>query len=200
MLSYPGLYPTRFRALLEIWGNSGNYCWNESGELVRSYVDDRSTTEMDYSDLDQRQVRIDNEHRSHQDLYDRWCNEIKIERMERELRAANIDLYASTEMMAGAHQTEQIMSSLGEFSSGNLFTIPENATPEFRQAAMDFIDDLCPMLYYAAQAKKDGGLWGSLQAQKREIYGPQAFDEHEAATHALIDTILKEIKDKENGR
>jgi hypothetical protein len=191
MLSYPGLYPTRFSVLLEIWGNSGNFVWTTNGELVRSYVDERSVDEMNYSDLDDRQHQIETE-RYDSGLRTGWLNEIKIERMERALRAANIDLYASTDLTV-YHQADRIISIFGSCSYSNLFKVPENATEEFRQAAMDFIDDLCPMLYLASQANTDGGLREKLIAQKREIFGPEAYDEREANFARITDELVKEL-------
>jgi hypothetical protein len=191
MLSYPGLYPTRFSVLLEIWGHSGNFIWTTKGELVRSYVDERSVTEMNYSDLDDRQHQIETD-RYDSGLRTGWLNEIRIERMERALRAANIDLYASTDLTV-YNQAERIVSIFGSCSYSNLFKVPENATEEFRQAAMDFIDDLCPMLYHASMANKDEGLREKLLAQKREIFGPEAYDEREARLNSITEELVKEL-------
>lgn len=193
MLTYPSLYPTRFLALKEIFGNSGNYRWNAEGELVASYRDDRDPTVMNYSDLDEREASIAKNGYG-ADLEQRFLNEVKIERMQRQLREANIDLYASTTVIEpGSIDVYSLARDWWSGCRANIFSVPANAEESFREGALDFINVLTPRLHFISGEKKDDGLLERLRSSYEAILGPGVME----AMTDLAAEIMAEIRAEE---
>jgi hypothetical protein len=110
MNTYPTLYPDRLSCLRGLF-TTGNYHWNKKGCLVPAHADDRDPSVMNFSDLDEREARLTaNEFEAPSSLQAKRAYELKVERTLRQLRADNIDLVASSEILTGGDLTYEQLS------------------------------------------------------------------------------------------
>lgn len=114
--TYPTLYTDRTSVLFGIFCSLGaGYEWDDNGCIVNRFADyGRNPTVMDYSDLDHDAERLTEEEAKGHGIasyYKARRAELECERMVREHRAKNIDIYAS-ERMSGARVSYESLSNL----------------------------------------------------------------------------------------
>jgi hypothetical protein len=110
MNTYPALYPDRLSCLRGLFTTS-NYRWDKKGCLVHAYPEDRDASVMNFSDLDERAAKLAaNEFEAPPSLQAKRVYELKVERTLRQLRADNIDLVASSEILCGGDLSYEQLS------------------------------------------------------------------------------------------
>ena len=139
MLTYPLLYPTRNRAMIDIFLTT-NYYWNQKGEIVPAYpFEEDFEGPIDISDL----AKSDAEWKDHFDEFSQ-CILVRneLERRTRLFRAEHIDQYAKYGE-ADRYSYSDLDDWYLENDRSVLFSAPfGKIDPEWAQAMEAFIADM----------------------------------------------------------
>ncbi len=221
LFTYPSLYAGGPGMILAHYFASGGtgYGWDKNGAL-RNFCDEKTSSKMDYSDLDERASRLP-EDKDYADLYVGREMEIEAERVQRQFYEKNIDKILSaplTTMYFGVQDHSRLTKDVYPDTALGL-QFPDNINEDCGMVLLKFYDHWLyrlncefgvgsyskykdhpanePFPWWPDNAAKAYRLINQAKVRLWELMYKRSYAEHCKEMNDLITEVLNEVKAEE---